>query len=619
MATTLTADQLNQIAKQSGYQGGTFSSTGLSSTPTLPAPTSQPTSQPTSSAMPGSYQAIQQQSSQPSMAYGAVNTPNTAPNNATTNPPNQDAYFQKMANANPEAADAAMTKAGYGPAQADPNITQAYQLGTYDQRSKLAQQYGIQNYTGTADQNTQLLNKYRSGFQQAQQSGVQSPTTQGQGSAMVNSFTGGQTQIPSVNPIDSILQQDQGYQKLLADYKAFTDSNAQRESLVDQYSRLQKESGLPEINAELINDKKIIDGTEQDIRNEVSAAGGMATESQVQALAGARNKTLISNYNALLATRDNALSNINTMLGLSQQDREYAQQQFNNQIDFDRQMISYGEKFQNNAKESYNAIIGQVGYSGLYQAVQNDPYSVSLIEQTLGLPNGGLAQLAQQQTFDQQAESRLQAKASGVSTGGGASSTALSPISQSVITNPSLFYDFTPTQKAQVVSELQANGYDISNLQNAKLSASQQDELSQMNTVSSLIDKVLLYNSDGNLEGIGAFGQGTLKSTLAQFGLGGKEGQDVRALLGNIKGTIAKLRGGTSFTPNEEKLLDSYTPSINDSSSVAINKLHLLQDFIAQKNTDLVKASQANITKGQVTKPSDSGIEDIKKKYNLNY
>jgi hypothetical protein len=86
----------------------------------------------------------------------------------------------------------------------------------------------------------------------------------------------------------------------------------------------------------------------------------------------------------------------------------------------------------------------------------------------------------------------------------------------------------------------------------------------------------------------------------------------VRALIGNIKGTIAKLRGGTSFTPNEEKLLNTYTPSINDSPTVAINKLNLLKDFIAQKNKDILSMSQSQGTTQNMT----INNEDLRTKYN---
>lgn len=196
----------------------------------------------------------------------------------------------------------------------------------------------------------------------------------------------------------------------------------------------------------------------------------------------------------------------------------------------------------------------------------------------------------------------------------------LSPITESVIQNPSLYYSFTPTEKAKIISELQAGGYDITGLQNIKLSSGQEDDIAQMNTVSNLIETVLNYNKDGKLEGIGSFGRGSLKSIGAQLGFGGEEGKSVRATIGNIKATIAKLRGGTSFTPNEERLLETYTPAINDRPDVAINKLINLKQFIAQKNADIIKVAKQNLTVGQIKKNNGSITaptpESLRTKYN---
>lgn len=193
----------------------------------------------------------------------------------------------------------------------------------------------------------------------------------------------------------------------------------------------------------------------------------------------------------------------------------------------------------------------------------------------------------------------------------------VSSLAGAVIENPSLFYNFTPTQKAAIVSELRNQGYDISGLQNTKLSTGQQDELAQMNTVMSSIDKVLSFNSDGQLEGIGAY-TGLFKQFGAQIGIGSEEGKTVRAEIGNIKGTIAKIRGGTSFTANEERLLNTYTPSINDAPAVAINKLQNLKDFITRKNSDLLGAAKLNVTAGQIKKGKGS-VSNIRTKYNLTY
>lgn len=359
MASALTQDQLNQIAKGSGYQGGSFSSAGLSSTPQV------------------SNQSL------------GLSTPVQPP--AQTAPPTIQQFNQSMVNpAIP--TQAAPTPSPYMGNSIVDALNQGGQASDFNSRTKLAQTYGIEGYQGTADQNLALLQKYKSGLQTAQSSGAPAPTTSSAGSQAVSDITGGTTPPPSINPVDTILAQDKAHAQYMQDYKALTDLNAQRTSLVDDYKKMQADANLPALNAESINMKKVIDGTTDDIRAEIQASGGFGTESQVQALASARNKTLIRNYNALQDTINNATQNINTMMGLSQQDKQYAIDTLKTQLGFDQQEIEYADKFTNNAKEGYNAIINSVGYQGLLNSL--DPSEVGIVEKTLGFQPGQLQQLA---------------------------------------------------------------------------------------------------------------------------------------------------------------------------------------------------------------------------------
>jgi len=108
-----------------------------------------------------------------------------------------------------------------------------------------------------------------------------------------------------------------------------------------------------------------------DIRNEVTAAGGFATDSQVLGLASARNKTLIQNYNNLLATKTDAETQVNTMMGLEEKDQSNALSSITNKLNIDQQLSSYADKFIANAKEGFTTIISSVGISGLYNSLVN--------------------------------------------------------------------------------------------------------------------------------------------------------------------------------------------------------------------------------------------------------
>ncbi len=117
------------------------------------------------------------------------------------------------------------------------------------------------------------------------------------------------------------------------------------------------------------------------------------------------------------------------------------------------------------------------------------------------------------------------------------------------------------------------------------LSAGQKEEIATGNVLAQMADQALTLGEKIKWSGIGGLGRGSISQFGAkQFGLGTSEEQDLKNLIGNIKGTIAKLRGGTSFTTNEQALLDTYVPGINDSPLVLKSKLNSLKQFVKNKN-----------------------------------
>ena len=213
--------------------------------------------------------------------------------------------------------------------------------------------------------------------------------------------------------IDEQLAQDEGYQQLLADKAEFNNVVNQSKSLVDTYKQLTAELGIPAMNEQLLNWKNIINGTESDIRKEIQASGGFATNSQVLALTQARNEGLIKNYNSLLDAKAMAMETVNHMVGLASQDRNFALQSIMNKMNIDQQIMEYRDKFVSAAKEGYNQVINAVGYQGLLQSLQQDPSAIALAEKTLGLQPGGLKSLVQ---IQQQQKNLANIQASGVNT-----------------------------------------------------------------------------------------------------------------------------------------------------------------------------------------------------------
>lgn len=205
--------------------------------------------------------------------------------------------------------------------------------------------------------------------------------------------------LPNTSGIENQLAQDPLYTNLLQTYQEFNDTAFQRKSLTQEYDSLSKKLGINALNTELMNMKNVIEGTEDDLRAEVTKAGGFATESQVMALTNARNKQLIKNYNNLLETKQMAMETLNTMIGLAAQDRQFAMQAISQKLQIEGQIIEYRDKMKTNAQNQLNKIAELYGYSALQTG---DPWQDALTEKTLGLGPGGLAQLSGMKTLEEQ-------------------------------------------------------------------------------------------------------------------------------------------------------------------------------------------------------------------------
>lgn len=210
-----------------------------------------------------------------------------------------------------------------------------------------------------------------------------------------------QPPAPQTSVADGLFADDTGgfWGSLQSEIQDYFSPKNQRESLTKEYQKMLKKSGVEEMDMELIDMKNVIDGSEDDIRNEITKAGGFATDSNVLALTNARNKQLIKNYNTLLETRNAKQQYLDKMMDLSVEDRRMADADFDRKMNFAFKIQDYRDKMKANAKDSYE----KLGYPALLKATGGDPYYTSLVEKTLGFPPGGLAAKA----AEVEAETRL--------------------------------------------------------------------------------------------------------------------------------------------------------------------------------------------------------------------
>lgn len=389
MATLNTTQPANQKPTGNLY----MSSSGQTSATAPGTKTSSPTSgkntwdatiAPTS--MPG-YGGLGRQIANPDYIPGSVKPD---PNN----PGALDQSLQKLADTNPEMADQSMDKLGY---TNSPNSIQGANSMTPDANG---------NYTIDLAKIPQGPNKtispYKQGFQQTQASGVPVAKTMGEASSTIQSTVPNTNEAPS--PLTAIVDTDSTFDSIFTQFDDYFSPIKQKQSLLQEYQSMEQTLGINAMNAELLNSKRIIEGTEDDIRSEVQAVSGFATDSQVLALSNARNKSLVKNYNYLLEARDSAMTQLNTMMNLSMKDREIATQEFDTKMNFAFKVKEFQQKAIDNAKEGYNNVINTVGYKGLYDSLvaSGDKTAISTVEKTLGMAQGQLSKLSKQRDLDRE-------------------------------------------------------------------------------------------------------------------------------------------------------------------------------------------------------------------------
>jgi len=269
-------------------------------------------------------------------------------------------------------------------------------LPTFEEAQAALNAGGLQgSQLAAAQQSLRNSNRFRALH------GNLAPGTNLQNSSEVGNIVGPppEEQAPSApSPYDAILKENPIMGGLIQTLQDYMSESNQRASLVEEYRALSQELGIEELNVEAMNLKNIIEGTEDDIRLEVTKAGGFATDSQVLALTNARNKQNIKNYNRLLDTIAAKEKTLNTLIGLEAQDRQAADQRFNNIFNMTAQIAQFQQQFNRDARENLRWTASQPGGLDALQAEYfNNPTSRGLIDKMFGGFEGlqGMARVAQ--------------------------------------------------------------------------------------------------------------------------------------------------------------------------------------------------------------------------------
>lgn len=249
---------------------------------------------------------------------------------------------------------------------------------------------GIEQITPASYPGEDISKKYQQATQSAKSSGITSPTNAEGANDLYRSFLG-----QGSSTISNFVSQDPYLGSVIKTFQDYMSQQNQRTSLVDTYKQMLADTGIEQMDTDLLNMKNVIEGSEDDIRTEITKAGGFATESQVMALTNARNKQLIKNYNALLETRNNKAQYLNTIMNLTQQDRAEADARFETMMNFEFKIAEINQQMKQNAISTIDRVAQTLGWDGVYQATGGNPQLIAQIERTYGLPSGSLAIAAQ--------------------------------------------------------------------------------------------------------------------------------------------------------------------------------------------------------------------------------
>ncbi len=245
----------------------------------------------------------------------------------------------------------------------------------------------------------QLKQKYTQGLTDVNKSGVQAPSSQGAASAGVQAALQAQPQNqPLPASVETFLAPENPavteQTKQILDWLQPASERKMLDAHIKQLSADRAE--LAGLKTDLMSTKRIMAGTEQDIRDEVTKAGGFATDSQVQAMTIARNKTLVQKAQLISDQIQSQTDLVNSDISLIGDEKQVAAQQFSQRMSLLNYQQENAKYAYNATKDAYQNIANKAGYDGLYASLSTDPTRLAQAEQILGLGAGGLKSLAAQ-------------------------------------------------------------------------------------------------------------------------------------------------------------------------------------------------------------------------------
>ena len=358
-------------------------------------------------------------------------------------------------------------------------------------------------------------------------------------------------------------------------------------------------------------------GTEDDIRNEIVKAGGTGTESQIQALTAARNKTFLKQATSLSEQIQAKEDYIDHLMQFSQLDRASVEKQVDRKIGLIEKVATLKNQMDTASRTNYQKIVDNIGYSGLAKTMQGNKQMQGYAEQTLGLPKGSLSNqgwLTQAETFRQQqlaqGQQRINISVGGAEGAGGSGS--IDRDAESVMSGNLNLQDISTKNnyRARVASEINKRAEkalktgDIFGVMKASAAYDKEPSdtfttsmeklgivLGQIGVLQENISQGVYYDEEGKKH---TFSTGPIEGSFRGLNPWDTKAQTIKAQLNAIVPNLARgIYGEVGvLTDNDIKNYAKTLPNLKSTEDIRNAVLYITVDMI-RKNAEIKIKNQA--------------------------
>lgn len=233
----------------------------------------------------------------------------------------------------------------------------------------------------------QLKQKYGTALTTLNASGVTASAQPGVGAAGVTAALGtqpgAQTEPTSVSnflsPENPIVQEST---KQLMEW---LNPEADRQLLNDHIKQLSADRAeLAGLKTDLMSTKRVMAGTEQDLRDEITKSNGFATDSLVQALTIGRNKTLVQKAQLISDQIQSQVDLVNSDISLIGDEKQMASQQFSQRMSLLQYQQTNAQNSANATRDMYKTLIDK-NPEYLYNTLLADPTQAKRFQTLTGI------------------------------------------------------------------------------------------------------------------------------------------------------------------------------------------------------------------------------------------